>query len=147
MSLSAYKPETRVVMLGAQAVEVRGLGLDAISVLVREHFPDLDSLIDLFKKGDNFDFSDMAAIALSIASRAPGLSANIIALAADEPESASNAMKIPAPSQVKLLVEIFEITFTEVGGVKKAMEMIAGLLGMTKEVKTMALKKSKTKAI
>lgn len=152
MSLSQYKPETRTVVLSeASTVHLRGLGLVGISVLVREHFPDLDAIIALFKRDQAIAAGDIGAIALSLTTHAPGLVANVIAIAADEPEQADVVMTMPAPTQIKLLTVILELTFTEVGGIKKAWEMVADLLGMAKMMAPQAavkvLKKTrKTKA-
>ena len=63
-----------------------------------------------------------------ITSNAPGLGANIIALASDEPTEAKRAMKLPIDIQVQALMDVAELSITEVGGVGKLMEMITNLL-------------------
>lgn len=146
MSLSQYKPETRTVVLSeASSVHLHGLGLVGISVLVREHFPDLDALIALFQRDESIAAGDMKGIALSLTTHAPGLVANVIAIAADEPDQAPVVMTMPAPLQIKLLTDILELTFTEVGGIKKAWGMFADLLGMAKMMAPQAAAKVLTK--
>lgn len=131
MPLAGYKPETRVVALGGDnTMIVRGLSLSDVSVLVREHLPDLDAVFDLFQGIETMTPEQFRPLALSIASQAPGFAANVIALAAGE-GSASDAERLPAPVQVQALLDIGELTFSEVGGVKKFGEMVASLLMKT----------------
>jgi hypothetical protein len=129
MSLKGYKPETRVIPLnGDNSFAVRGLSLVDVSVLIRQHFPDLDAIADLFFNGlDNLTPAQAQSLALAVVSQMPGLAANMIAMAADEGD-ASDAEKLPMPTQIKALLEIGDLTFNEVGGVKKGVEMIAALL-------------------
>lgn len=129
MSLAEYNPPSRDVPLGTTSIKLVGLSFQAISILVQEHAPDLDTVWALIKKSDVLQEGDVKRLALSLAVDAPGLCANIIALAANEPQNAEQAAKIPAPTQIALLVDIMDMTFTEVGGVKKFKEMVANLLG------------------
>lgn len=132
MSLKGYQPETRVIQLaGDNSFAVRGLSLVDVSVLVRQHFPDLDAIADLFFNGiDKLTPAQIQSLALVLVSQMPGLAANLIAMAAGEGD-ASDAEKLPLPTQVKALLEIGDLTFNEVGGVKKGVEMIATLLTNT----------------
>jgi hypothetical protein len=140
MSLAGYTPETRTVPLGGdRSFAVQGLSLNHVSVLVREHFPDLDAIVELFQNFDKLTPDQFQPLALSLISQAPGFVANVIALAAGEGD-ASDAEKLPAPVQLLALQAIGELTFTEVGGVGKAWEIVATLL------KSMNLTKKFTKA-
>lgn len=143
MPLAGFQPAKRVIQLsGDNSFEVRGLSLNDVAVLLREHFPDLDVLVEMFQDFENVTRDQLNPLILAMVSQAPGFVANVIALAADEGD-ASDAEKLPGPVQVKALLDIGELTFTEVGGVGKAMEMVAGLLtktDMTKKV-TKALKR------
>ena len=135
MPLAGYQPETRDVALGAgNHFKVRGLSLTDIAVLVREHFPDLDAIVDLFNGVEEMTTDQFQPLALSVISQAPGFVANVIALAAGEGD-ATDAAKLPGPVQVKALLEIGTLTFADVGGPKKAVEMIASLLGKTEVMK------------
>ena len=143
MPLAGYQPVTREVALGAgNSFSVRGLSLNDLAVLVREHFPDLDAIVDLVGNFDKITADQFGPLALSVVSQAPGFAANVIALAAGEGD-ASDAERLPGPVQVKALLDIGELTFNEVGGIKKAWEMIAALLRKT-EV-TQAITKVRTK--
>lgn len=132
MPLAGYQPQTREIQLGGDnSFVVQGLSLNKIAVLIREHFPDLDTLVVLFQGFETMSADQFQPLALSLVSQAPGFVANVIALAAGEGD-ASDAEKLPGPVQVKALVTIGELTFSEVGGVGKSLETIAGLLKTTK---------------
>lgn len=131
MPLAGYQPARRAIEIGTDSFHVKGLGLSDISILVREHFPDLDAVFDLFQAGSaDLNIEQMQKLAMVVVSQAPGLAANIIALAAGEGD-ASDAEKLPAPVQVKALIEIGDLTFQDVGGPKKGLELIVALLNKT----------------
>lgn len=129
MPLAGFQPEQRTIALArGNSFQVKGLSLNDIAVLIREHFPDLDAITVLFEHGiEQVSRDQVESFAMMLVSHAPGLVANMIALAAGEGD-ASDAEKLPAPIQVRTLVEIGELTFMEVGGIKKGWEMIATLL-------------------
>ena len=128
MPLAGYIPESRRVELSkGQSFIVTGLSLNHLTVLVREHFPDLDAIFDLFQNVETMGRADFEPLALSLISNAPGFAANVIALAAGE-GSAEDAERLPAPIQLRALLDIGELTFAEVGGVGKALEMVTSLL-------------------
>lgn len=129
MPLAGYQPEQRTIELArGNSFQVKGLSLNDIAVLIREHFPDLDAIAVLIDHGiEQVSRDQVQSFATMLVSQAPGLVANMISLAAGEGD-ASDAEKLPAPVQVRALVEIGELTFAEVGGIKKGWEMIATLL-------------------
>lgn len=129
MSLANYKPPSRDVPLGDTTLHLEGLSLEHVAILVREHLPDLEALFEVFAGAGTQTVEDFQRIAFALVTQAPGFAANLIALAAGEPKAAENAMRIPAPTQVDLIVAIGDLTFVEVGGVKKSLGTIAGLLG------------------
>lgn len=132
MPLAGFEPESREVAIArGVTVRIRGLSLSSIAVLIREHFPDLDAIVDLIQSNGSFDIAELQPLAVAVVSQAPGLAANIIALAAGE-GTARDAERIPGPTQISLLKEIAELTFAEAGGVGKAWETIAALLKTTK---------------
>lgn len=134
MALVDYQPETRVIPFKGGSFAVKGLSLSDITNLVRYHLPDLEALFEIGDKalGGKVDITeeDVGKIALAVAEQAPGFMANLIALAAEESseEGIQAASKLPFPVQVMTLVTIADLTFSEVGGVKKALESVAGLL-------------------
>jgi hypothetical protein len=135
MPLAGYQPEQRVVPIDASnSFRVRGLGLNDIAVLIREHFPDLHTLFDLFGTVGDIEPEKLQPLIISMVSQAPGFAANVIALAAGEGD-ASDAERLPIPVQIQALVDIGQLTFSDVGGIKKAVETVAALLTKTPEIK------------
>lgn len=131
MPLAGYQPETRTVQIGPQnTMIIRGISLTDLATLIREHMPDMDAVFDLFKSVDTMKVEDLQPLILTVVTQAPGLAANVIALAAGEGD-ASDAAKLPMPVQVAALLDIGSLTFTEVGGVGKFMETVAALLKTT----------------
>lgn len=140
MALADYQPESRVINFKSGSFQVFGLGLNEVTTLVRTHLPDLEALWEL---GDavlagkaDFGESELAQIASAFADQAPGFVANVIALASRETDEHGNvleaaitaASKLSIGLQVHALMAIGEVTFAEVGGIKKAWESVAGLL-------------------
>ena len=133
MSLANYTPPSRTVSLGGDnSFNVNGLSLQSIEILVRTHLPDVEELFELFMDGGNFTTDDLKRLALTLATRAPGFTANVIALGAGERDATANAARLPFPIQLQALAEIAELTFAEVGGIKKFVETVAGLLSSMK---------------
>lgn len=134
MGLADYKPETRVISLKGGSFDVKGLSLEDFAKLVNHHLTDLEALFDLGSSAlsgkTDLSEDDIIKLAVSFVEQAPGFAANLIALAAGDTSEAgmTAAASLPFPVQVKTLVDIAEITFDEVGGIKKAMESVAGLL-------------------
>jgi hypothetical protein len=145
MALADFQPETREIQAGGgQSFAVKGLALTQITVLIREHFPDLDAILMLFQEaGETPTVSSLQTVILSIVSQAPGLAANLIALAAGEGD-ARQAEKLPLGVQIKALQEIGELTFTEVGSVGKLLGAIAALMKNEKAQKVLTKMGMKT---
>lgn len=134
MALADYRPETRAILVGGSSFDVKGLSLTEFTTLVKHHLPDLEAVFDLgsatLKGKADLTESDITKLAMAFADQAPGFVANVIALASGEKgeKAVDAAYTLPFPVQIKALVAISELTFSEVGGVKKAMESVAGLL-------------------
>ena len=135
MALLDYVPESRpVVVNGKPLFVVEGLSLDTLAVLVKTYLPDFDAIFDIVTNGQNSDESWMdhlQRISQAVVMQAPGLAANIIAVSSKEElseELVRIARRLPFPIQVNALMEIGQLTFDEVGGVKKAMESMTALL-------------------
>lgn len=131
MSLASYTPETRDLKAGDKVIcQVTGLSLSHIEILIRTHLEDIEALFDLFMTGGgNFENDDLKKLGVSLATNAPGFVANVIALASGEKDAQAGAARLPMPVQLQAMSDIMELTFTEVGGIKKFMETVASLLG------------------
>lgn len=128
MALTDYVPETRQIPLGNTAFEVRGLTLEDMAILIRTHLPHLEAVVDLIKHNDKIEPSNVQDLIASMVSQAPGLAANIIALAAGETNAQATAARLPALKQIEALQGVFELTFSEVGSVKKVFDLLLGLM-------------------
>lgn len=131
MALADYQPETRVIPFSGGSFTVKGLSLSDITTLVHHHLPDLEALFDLGSEviGGRTELSeqDVSSIAIALVEQAPGFVANLIALASGEhadPKAISAAGNLPFPLQVVTIVDIADLTFSEVGGIKKAFALV-----------------------
>jgi hypothetical protein len=149
MGLNNYQPERHEFALKGGSFSVRGLSLEDVSRLVNHHLPDIEALIDLIV-GDrdlaSLDQLQLQPLVVSLVGQAPGFVANLIALAADEPDGAKSAARLPAPVQIDVVMKIGEMTFSDVGGVGKGMERIAPLLQKISKERMGSLTKTLTKA-
>ena len=138
MGLTNYKPvRHEIVLQDNEPLSIRGLSLEDISALVQHHLPDIEALFELFERtGSLNDDEGFRNIVLAAVNEAPGFVANLIAMAADEPDAAQNAQQLPGPVQVQALLMIGDLTFKDVGGIKKGMGDIAALLSRLKVEKT-----------
>jgi hypothetical protein len=135
MALADFSAERRDVKVNGKVLfSVEGLSLDTLALLVSTHMPDLEYVFGIVMHGEKADETfnqQIARVAIGLASQAPGLVANIIALCSGEPlndELVKQARRLPFPAQVQALEHIGALTFEEAGGVKKAIESLMILL-------------------
>ena len=130
MSLADYEPERlAVVSKGRELFKVRGLSLDDLTVLMRSHGADIESMIAIYDKGvrDDAAVAAMTQYAIALVKEAPGLVANAIALASDEPDEVDRARTLGIAQQIDAVKAIGKLTFEEAGGPKKLFESLIGL--------------------
>lgn len=135
MSLANFQPETLTVTYKKSKFEVRGLSIIDLSSILKTHMNDLEALFDMYEQeaqGLNFGNIALAKYATRLIADAPGLVAHIIALACDEPDQVNQAQRLPMVTQIDALKKIGTLTFEEVGGVKKLIEEMAGLVSQLK---------------
>lgn len=138
MALADYQAEHRDFDLKGGSFRVKGLSLNEFTTLIRQHMPDLEAIFDLgaqtMSGKTEVTENDIQHLVIAFAEQAPSLVANVIALAAGEGNEAgiAAAYRLTFPVQVEVLSAICSLTFDEVGGIKKALESVAGLLGNTK---------------
>lgn len=131
MGLADYQPVRETVAIsGGQSMQVRGLALEDVTVLFRAHLADLDKVVAIFGKQLDADqaVTAMMTHAIALVKEAPGLVANLIALASDEPDAVDNARRLPFAVQVTALKAVARLTFDEAGGPKKFVEGLGDLL-------------------
>ncbi len=134
MGLRDYKAEERPFALKGGSFAVKGLSLVDFTSLVRYHMPDLEAIFDLGQQAlggkKELTEEDIGMLVVSFTENAPGLISNLIALASGDnsKEAVDAAATLPFPVQVDVTMAIVTLTFEEVGGIKKAFGVIAGLL-------------------
>lgn len=140
MPLASYTPKSHTIPLGDDnSFNVTGLSLTHLTIIVETHLEDAEALWDLFSQGGDFTDDDLKRLGLSLATNAPGFVANMIALASGEVNAQLGAARLPFPIQLEATAKIMELTFSEVGGIKKFMETVAGLLSSLKMQRPTAL--------
>lgn len=134
LSLAAYRPRTADVAVGAQTLRVRGLSLDDCALLFTAHAHEADLLFDTIKQaigsGKAALHGDvLSRLILALTQNAPQIAAQVIALAADEPDQAPAARTLPFPVTVCALREIGRLTFEDAGGPEPFFAALAELIG------------------
>lgn len=125
MSLAHVVIPTREVALGESRVMVRGISLNDISSLLRDHLVELSTLFDLYDDEETRDtaMAAGASFAIKLVQEAPDMAAMCIILLTDSaPEEIEKARKFPLGWQVELIRVALEVTFEEVGGGKKFLD-------------------------
>jgi|GEM_PF-2254497 len=135
MALSDFVPARRPIVVNGEALfSVEGISLETLATLVSTHLPDLEAVFDILVRGETADepfVAHLQRVSQGIALQAPGLAANIIAIASTEeltPALVANAKRLPFPVQVDAMMQIGALTFDEAGGVKKSVESLMILL-------------------
>lgn len=121
MALSDFSPESVEVRVGKATVRVRGFTLEDLSILLRLHIEDLAKILQLIQLaksvvGADADQAVMTEAVVRLVVEAPGMAANIIAIAADEDRAVDLAARLPMAVQIRLLSEIGRMTFEDLGG-------------------------------
>lgn len=114
---------TQVIPYNGQDITVRGLCVDDVSILIRQHKEDLDSVVNkLISDDGNGSATDLGSEIATIVAGFPKLTAQAIALATDSPDHIEVASKLPIPLQLELILAIYQLTVEEAGGIKKFLE-------------------------
>lgn len=130
MALADYKPLRSVVAFNGGEVSVRGLALQDVSVLMHHHLADINVLVEALGAEVKNEITStlIAQHAVTLIKEAPGLVANLIALAADEPDQVDTVRSMGMAVQIRIIEQIAKLTFDEAGGPKKFAESLVGLL-------------------
>lgn len=128
MALADYVVQKRDVkdFKGDVIATVRGLNFEDISRLVRNHLTELTLVFQTAATDGKLlpDELDMGALILKLVLQAPDTAGLMLALGCDEPTEIEKAKLLPAPLQLKLLGEIANLTFEDVGGPLAFLEMV-----------------------
>lgn len=128
MSLSDFEVE-RIPILrrGSVLFHVRGLNVEDLTVLVKKNLPDIEEAFRLYNatKTEVFSTRNLDKFFVTLVSKLPGLVAEVISHAADEPDETAKARKLPLALQVLALTETVNATFEEVGDLKNLFATLA----------------------
>jgi hypothetical protein len=120
MALADYVVQRRDVsdFNGKVIATVRGLNFEDISRLVRNHLTELTMVFHSATTDGKLlpENIDMNSLMFSLVIKAPDTAGLMLALGCDEPDAIEKAKVLPAPLQLKILGEIANLTFEDVGG-------------------------------
>jgi hypothetical protein len=124
-------PKSEVQIPGGGSFAVRGLSFTDLKKLFVKYSADMTQLFDLIsaEKGAQINVEDAGAAAATLLNQAPSLAADIISIAADEPDAFETVLSLPFPVQTEALTIIGKATFGTEGGVKKFLQTASVLLG------------------
>lgn len=109
-------PRIVVPLLGDNSVAVRGLNLDDLMGLIPTHFEAISKVAALYAehKQSVFSAKPFMDLVISVAKDFPDLIAEVISVAADEPDSRD--VKLSTVLQLSVLTAIVKMTVEEAGG-------------------------------
>lgn len=149
MGLKNFKlPTADIALPGGEgkSFSVRGLSLDDIAYLIRNHKAKLGELFDEFQTleggdGVNLDAPEsLVRMMLPLMEAVPRLMADIIACASGDAGNWKIATQLPFPLQVEAIEKTLLMTFSAEGGLKKVLETVIRLAqGTTALVKDLGI--------
>ncbi len=134
MSLAGYTPETKEVSWEAHGkpwtFSVRGLTLPDLTSLVASNLGELDKAVELWNtaKGSVYTPTAMQKFLQNLIRTAPGLVAEVLAIASGEPEQAATYATIPFGISMQALAGLIELTLKEISGLKNLQAALAAAL-------------------
>lgn len=129
--------ETKDVTWGKAGSEkvlrVRGLSTQDLTHAFRTH---KDSINKAFALAENRveDDQKITEFGMELMDQFPELVALLIALAADIPDRAGEIVRLPAPTQLRLMLAVYELTIEDTGGLQDFLQTVFALLNRVKTV-------------
>lgn len=122
--LSAIIENKKTIQLSpTNSTTLRGLNLEDFAILLNSYEEIMVLLFGGGLKGKNAN-----EIGKELLVRFPSFAYMVIALAADEPESAEKVAALPFPTQIELLATVSDLTMPE--GLKEGSKKIVNAVGM-----------------
>lgn len=139
MSLANLQLRNTVVEYNGTPITVYGLSANDIAGLVLSQMDSIEQIFDVVESAGVKSTADlakinMAEVAQRLMVQVPGFIAHAIAYAAREPEYADKVLHIDAPTQVKLLRAIAELTFNDEAGFREFVGNVVAALRSAKGV-------------
>lgn len=131
MSLADFTVHRDQVAFQGGTLSVRGLSLNDITFLVRDHLDELNTLFAMYEKEETRETAAAQSVqfAIRIIKETPRLVAQLIVLASDSPQDQlAKAETLPLPVQVEMMRKIIEMTFEEAGGAKKFLDSLVTMV-------------------
>jgi hypothetical protein len=124
-----------------ETMTVRGLTATDIGLILSRHQNSIKTLVSraegVTANGEIGNFDELVNTAIT---SFPDVVAEVICVAADEPDAFDQAMSLPAPVQLEAIYQIGNITFEADGGPKKTVEtltkVLKGLSGQMKDLRS-----------
>lgn len=120
-------PAVSIKVPGNEDIVVRGLGIDSVMFLVRNHRETLELLFSKSQSGE-ITAENAEQLALEMISASGVMCAMVIACGAGEPDEWQIAMQLPVSIQVEVLLQIGILTFAAEGGVEKFMQTVLSVM-------------------
>ena len=125
-------PTMEVELPDGNSFSVRGFSLQDVTQLLTQNGPVMEDFFARFRGQSDTDISaNPMTVGLELLAQAPGLVAEIIAMAADAPHLKDKIRKLPLTTQQDALQKIASVTFDASGGPKKFAEAVLQLVSGT----------------
>lgn len=139
MSLANLQLRKAVVEYNGTPITVYGLSTNDIAGLVLSQMDSIEQIFDIVESAGVKSSADLAnvnvaAVAQRLMTQVPGFIAHVVAYAAREPEYADKVLHIDAPTQIKLLKEIAQLTFNDEAGFREFVGNVVAALRSAKGV-------------
>jgi hypothetical protein len=129
-TITEYTPDRELVPLKNKKADysfhVRGLTFVDVSTLVNMHLNDVEAAYALYERASTAIMSDMGyeTLAMTLVQGAPGLTAEVISMAADDLDNAQQYAKLPFSVTVLAVEKIARLTLQDAGGLKNLAAMV-----------------------
>jgi len=136
MALRDYKAPKETVTFEGGCFDIRGISFSNLSVLIREHFSDLEMVYKILMESETGDGEiDFQSVIAAVVSNCPQLIARIICISADEDDEQGYdaAYNLSFPIQIDIVARIVKLSFYEVGGVKKFISEMSAKLQLASQ--------------
>jgi hypothetical protein len=131
--LSTYETPKAFIPFGLdpnKGMTVRALNLDDLTEMISAHLGPIAEAVELYEKNraDMFAAGNIDRFVITVMRVLPQLSAEIIAVAADEPELTEAAGRLAFGIQLRALSEVARMTLEDAGGLKNLFAALASAL-------------------
>ena len=132
MQASTFTIPVREVAFKYGTLYVRGVALEDVTMLVRDHLDELNKIFGLYDAAKGEDdqsvvVSNAVQFAINLVTKSPHMVTALIH-SCTEGLPLEKVRQIPAPVQIDAIRAIFDLTFEEHGGAKKFLGSVLNLV-------------------